>query len=58
MEFRKAGVSATPSTDVSSLLEMDKDRLFEAPADATDPTALLERELGATLVEEIAAERD
>jgi hypothetical protein len=31
---------------------LDKDRLFEAPADATDPTALLERELGATLVVE------
>jgi DNA polymerase III subunit gamma/tau len=58
VEFRKAGVNAAPSTEVSSLMELDKDRLFEAPADATDPTALLERELGATLVEEITAERD
>jgi len=39
-------------------LDLDKDRLFEAPVDASDPTALLERELGATFVEEIAAERD
>jgi hypothetical protein len=31
---------------------LDKDRLFEAPPEAIDPTALLEKELGATLVVE------
>ena len=58
VEFRKAGVNAAPSTELSTLMELDKDRLFEAPADATDPTALLEREIGATFVDEITAERD
>jgi hypothetical protein len=66
IEFRKAGVGlanlgegqASGSAKDLDELEMDKDRLFEAPADASDPTALLERELGATLVEEIAADRD
>jgi DNA polymerase-3 subunit gamma/tau len=54
VEFRKTtndGTSAATET-----FELDKDRLFEAPLETTDPTALLERELGATLVEEIKNE--
>ncbi|MEX0698806.1 MAG: DNA polymerase III subunit gamma/tau [Acidimicrobiia bacterium] len=58
VEFRKAGAASPPGEDALSRIELDKDRLFEAPADAGDPTALLERELGATFVEEIVAERD
>jgi hypothetical protein len=58
VEFRKSGVVAPPGDDALARLELDKDRLSEAPADAADPTALLERELGATFVEEIVAERD
>jgi DNA polymerase III subunit gamma/tau len=58
VEFRKSGVVSPPGGDALSRIELDKDRLFEAPADAGDPTALLERELGATFVEEIVAERD
>jgi hypothetical protein len=58
VEFRKSGVVSPPGEDALSRIELDKDRLSEAPADAGDPTALLERELGATLVEEIVAERD
>jgi DNA polymerase-3 subunit gamma/tau len=49
--FRKAG-------DKSSLIEeevvLDQERLFEAPAEVIDPTALLERELGAVVVEDDA----
>jgi hypothetical protein len=48
--FRKMG--ARPEEAALEEGALDKDRLFEAPADATDPTALLERELGATLVVE------
>jgi DNA polymerase-3 subunit gamma/tau len=48
--FRKMG--ARPEEAALEESALDKDRLFEAPADATDPTALLERELGATLVVE------
>jgi DNA polymerase-3 subunit gamma/tau len=58
VEFRKSGAVSPPGEDALSRIELDKDRLSEAPADAGDPTALLERELGATLVEEIVAERD
>lgn len=58
VQFRKSGVITPPGDDALSRIELDKDRLFEAPADAGDPTALLERELGATFVEEIVAERD
>jgi DNA polymerase-3 subunit gamma/tau len=58
VEFRKSGVVSPPGDDALSRIELDKDRLSEAPADAGDPTALLERELGATFVEEIVAERD
>jgi DNA polymerase III subunit gamma/tau len=58
VEFRKSGVISPPGEDALSRIELDKDRLFEAPADAGDPTALLERELGATFVEEIVADRD
>jgi hypothetical protein len=57
VEFRKSGVGPTEggqSSDESlTQVELDKDRLFEAPAETLDPTSLLERELGATLVEEI-----
>jgi DNA polymerase III subunit gamma/tau len=56
--FRKAGELGATGQDELSRLDLDKDRLFEAPADASDPTALLERELGATFVEEIVADRD
>ncbi len=45
------------STDVGEIeaveLELDKDRLFEAPADVADPTALVKELLGAEVVEEI-----
>ena len=58
VEFRKSGVVSPPGDDALSRIELDKDRLSKAPADAGDPTALLERELGATFVEEIVAERD
>ena len=58
VEFRKSGLVSPPGEDALSHIELDKDRLSEAPADAGDPTALLERELGATFVEEIVAERD
>lgn len=34
-------------------VELDKDRLFEAPADVADPTALVRDMLGAEVVEEI-----
>ena len=50
--FRKAGVPGATDPEELSHLDLDKDRLFDAPADASDPTALLERELGATFVEE------
>ncbi|HKX73876.1 MAG TPA: DNA polymerase III subunit gamma/tau [Acidimicrobiia bacterium] len=57
VEFRKIdGVPAEAETLES--VELDKDRLFDAPDDAVDPTALLERELGATLVEERITEPD
>jgi hypothetical protein len=48
--FRKTG--ALPGSEEATVDEsvLDKDRLFEAPPEATDPTALLEKELGATLV--------
>jgi DNA polymerase-3 subunit gamma/tau len=50
--FRKTG--AVPEADDVPVDEgsLDKDRLFEAPPEAIDPTALLEKELGATLVVE------
>lgn len=53
VEFRRATDDGRSSLAAVEPLELDKDRLFEAPAEAIDPTALLERELGATLVEEI-----
>lgn len=48
--FRKTG--ASPESEEATVDEsvLDKDRLFEAPPEAIDPTALLEKELGATLV--------
>jgi hypothetical protein len=48
--FRKTG--APPVSEEGAVDESvpDKDRLFEAPPEAIDPTALLEKELGATLV--------
>jgi DNA polymerase-3 subunit gamma/tau len=58
VEFRKAGAAPFPVGEEDSRLELDKDRLFEAPAEAGDPTSLLERELGATFVEEITTERE
>ncbi len=58
VEFRKAGAVVSPADEAEFRIELDKDRLPEAPAEASDPTALLERELGATFVEEIVAERD
>jgi DNA polymerase-3 subunit gamma/tau len=50
--FRKTG--ALPEAEEVPVDEgsLDKDRLFEAPPEAIDPTALLEKELGATLVVE------
>ncbi|MGQ0848866.1 MAG: DNA polymerase III subunit gamma/tau [Actinomycetota bacterium] len=51
VEFRKTGAPAQVEPSEESF-ELDKERLFEAPDDLTDPTALLARELGATLVEE------
>jgi DNA polymerase-3 subunit gamma/tau len=49
VEFRAAG----PPEQVLEEVELEKDRLFEAPADVVDPTKLLEKELGATLIEEV-----
>jgi DNA polymerase-3 subunit gamma/tau len=48
--FRKTG--APPESEEATVDEsvLDKDRLFEAPPEAIDPTTLLEKELGATLV--------
>ncbi len=45
----KAGETSLP---VEEEIELDQERLFEAPAEVLDPTALLERELGATVVED------
>jgi DNA polymerase-3 subunit gamma/tau len=58
VEFRKAeGDSSAPKNGGEAEPEViDKERLVEAPPEMTDPTALLERELGATLVEETARE--
>ena len=47
--FRKVGDTAVP---VEEEIELDPERLFEAPAEVLDPTALLERELGATVVDD------
>ncbi len=47
--FRKAGDTSLPAEEE---IELDQERLFEAPAEILDPTALLERELGATVVED------
>lgn len=47
--FRKAGETSLPAEEE---IELDQERLFEAPAEVLDPTALLERELGATVVED------
>jgi len=49
VQFRKTGAS-TPAPEEE--VELDPERLFEAPAEAVDPTALLQRELGATVVED------
>ncbi|HJU52654.1 MAG TPA: DNA polymerase III subunit gamma/tau [Acidimicrobiia bacterium] len=48
--FRKTGAPAESEEATVDESVLDKDRLFEAPPDAIDPTALLEKELGATLV--------
>ena len=50
IDFRAAG----PVPVVEEQVELDKDRLFEAPEDVTDPVALLKNEFGAELVEEVA----
>ena len=47
--FRKAGDTSLPAEEE---IDLDQERLFEAPAEILDPTALLERELGATVVED------
>jgi DNA polymerase-3 subunit gamma/tau len=52
VEFRKSD-GGEPAESLETV-ELDKDRLFDAPEDAIDPTALLQKELGATLVEEIS----
>jgi DNA polymerase-3 subunit gamma/tau len=52
VEFRKSD-GGEPAEPLETI-ELDKDRLFDAPEDAIDPTALLQKELGATLVEEIS----
>jgi DNA polymerase-3 subunit gamma/tau len=51
IEFR----AAHPAEPAVEDIELEKDRLFEAPSDLSDPTKLLEAELGATLVEEVEA---
>jgi hypothetical protein len=51
IEFR----AAHPTEPAVEEIELEKDRLFEAPSDHGDPTKLLEAELGATLVEEVEA---
>ena len=50
--FRKTGALAEADEGPVDEGSLDKDRLFEAPPEAIDPTALLEKELGATLVVE------
>ena len=47
--FRKIGSIAEPAGEEEIV---DKERLFEAPAESIDPKSLLERELGATVVED------
>jgi DNA polymerase-3 subunit gamma/tau len=58
VEFRKSAASGGTEVESLDLVEFDKDRLFDAPVEATDPTALLQRELGATLIEEIPTAED
>ena len=58
VEFRKSSVSAPAEAESLDSVELDKDRLFDAPVETTDPTALLQRELGATLIEEITTGED
>jgi len=58
VEFRKSAGYGGTEVESLDLVEFDKDRLFDAPVEATDPTALLQRELGATLIEEIPTAED
>jgi DNA polymerase III subunit gamma/tau len=58
VEFRKSSIPAPTEAETLDSIELDKDRLFDAPMEATDPTALLQRELGATLIEEITTGED
>jgi DNA polymerase III gamma/tau subunit len=58
VEFRKSAGAGGAEVESLDLVEFDKDRLFDAPVEVTDPTALLQRELGATLIEEIPAGED
>jgi DNA polymerase-3 subunit gamma/tau len=58
VEFRKSAGAGGTEIESLDLVEFDKDRLFDAPVEATDPTALLQRELGATLIEEITTGED
>lgn len=58
VEFRKSAGAGGTEVESLDLVEFDKDRLFDAPVEATDPTALLQRELGATLIEEIPTAED
>jgi DNA polymerase-3 subunit gamma/tau len=57
VEFRRAGGPAAPEQALD-LDALDNEQRFDAPATETDPATLLERELGATLVEEIATDED
>jgi DNA polymerase-3 subunit gamma/tau len=56
VEFRKSGRPSVVEEVVD--LDLDKEALAEAPADVMDPTSLLQRELGATLVDEVSGELD
>ena len=47
--FRKIGAAAEIPVDEEIV---DKERLFEGPAENVDPKSLLERELGATVVDD------
>jgi len=58
VEFRKSDGGAPAPVESLDAVELDKDRLFDAPQEATDPTALLEKELGATLIEEIITDEN
>jgi hypothetical protein len=53
VEFRSSAAPAASEMANLDEVELEKDRLFEAPEDVADPEKLLATELGATVIEEI-----